>query len=69
MLFRSGLTIVIAVLMFQVIINRRISSTRDIEMFSNLTVLGTIPDFNDLKVTEEINLKNFLRGLIWKQKK
>lgn len=64
-----GLTIVIAVLMFQVIINRRISSTRDIEMFSNLTVLGTIPDFNDLKVTEEINLKNFLRGLIWKQKK
>lgn len=56
-------------LTFQVITNSYIGSPKDIEYHTDLTIIGTIPDFTNLNVTEELNIKNFMRGLIWKKKK
>lgn len=64
-----GLMSVFGWLTLQVITDRRIKRAKDLEGFTNLTVIGTIPDFERLTVTEEINLNNFMRGLTWKKKK
>jgi capsular polysaccharide biosynthesis protein len=64
-----GLMSIIGWLTLQVIVDRRIKRSEDIETFTGLHVIGTIPDFENLTVTEEINLRNFMRGLTWKKKK
>lgn len=56
-------------LTFQTIIDRRIKYAGDIEEHTHLVVIGTIPDFENLSVNEEINLSNFIKGLIWTIKK
>jgi capsular polysaccharide biosynthesis protein len=56
-------------LTLQVITDRRIKRAKGLEGFTNLTAIGTIPDFENLTVTEEINWNNFMRGLTWKKKK
>lgn len=53
----------------QMISDRRIKRPNEIERFTGLPVLGTIPDFEKLSVTEDVNFKNFMRGLIWMKKK
>lgn len=56
-------------LTFNLIIERRIRRTKDIEDLTGLTVIGTIPDFENIIVSEDINLVNFIRGLTWKKTK
>jgi capsular polysaccharide biosynthesis protein len=53
----------------QMIYDRRIKHSNEIERFTGLTVLGTIPDFEKLSISEKVNLKNFIRGLIWIKRK
>jgi capsular polysaccharide biosynthesis protein len=55
-------------LTFNLIINRRVGRIKDIEGLTDLTVIGTIPDFEKLTVSEDINLRNFIRGLTWKKR-
>jgi capsular polysaccharide biosynthesis protein len=64
-----GIVCIFGWLTFQVITDRRIKHSKDIETFTDLVVIGTIPDFENLTVTEEINLRNFIRGLAWKKRK
>lgn len=64
-----GLMGIFGWLALQVFTDRRVKRVRDIERFTNLSVIGTIPDFTNLSVSEDINLRNFLRGLIWKNQK
>jgi capsular polysaccharide biosynthesis protein len=64
-----GLMSIFAWLTLQVITDRKIKRSKDIETYTDLVVIGMIPDFSNLTVTEEVNLKNFMRGLIWKKKR
>ena len=64
-----GLLITFTWLTLQVISDKNIIRPKDVEAFTDLSVIGTIPDFKKLSVSEEINMRNFLRGLIWKKKK
>ncbi|MDP3306581.1 MAG: hypothetical protein Q8S15_10945 [Erysipelotrichaceae bacterium] len=64
-----GLLTVFGLMTFQVIADRKIKRAKDIEFYTGLSVIGLIPDFKNLSESEEINLKNFVRGLIWKKKK
>jgi capsular polysaccharide biosynthesis protein len=64
-----SVAIVIGWLNFQIISNRNIKRTKDLAFIGNLEVIGTIPDYDKLIITEEINFKSFVRGLVWKRKK
>lgn len=64
-----GLMGIFGLLTLQVITNRKINRSKDIEAYTGLIVIGTIPDFDTLIVTEEINLRNFTKGLTWKKRK
>lgn len=64
-----GLLAIFIVLTAQMIYDRRIKRSSEIERFTGLTVLGTIPDFEKLSVSDTINLRNFIKGLIWTKRK
>lgn len=64
-----GLLTIFGWMTYQVITDRKIRRAKDIETYSGLFVIGQIPDFKNLKESEEMNVKNFVRGLIWKMKK
>ena len=64
-----GMMSIFGWLTFRVITNGYIKNPVEIESYSDLNVIGTIPDFTNLNVTEEINFKNFMRGLTWKKTK
>lgn len=64
-----GLIGIIGWLTTELITDTRIKRSKDVETFTGLPVIGTIPDFRNLTITEEVNLRNFARGLIWKKKK
>jgi capsular polysaccharide biosynthesis protein len=64
-----GLLTAFGWLTLQVIVDRKIKRAKDVEFYTGLPVIGTIPDLDNLIESEEINVKNFVRGLIWKKRK
>jgi capsular polysaccharide biosynthesis protein len=64
-----GLLTVFGWMTFLVIVDRKIKRAKDIESYTGLSVIGLIPDYKNLTESEEMNVKNFVRGLIWKKKK